>query len=84
VRYEIQEIPGYGGGYRITDTIGDNRVATCWDPHNARLIVSALNAFNGTHDCDNAKPCDAAHPWRCRNQRAMTPCLCLCHRPADV
>lgn len=46
-RYEIQTIKSASKytEYRITDTQGDDRVATCFDAVNAQMIVSALNGF---------------------------------------
>lgn len=32
-------------GYRVTDTEGDNRVATCYDYSNAQTVCSALNKY---------------------------------------
>jgi hypothetical protein len=49
-RYEIQIMhrADEAKHFRITDTIGDNRVATCFVPDNAQLVVDALNAFHGS------------------------------------
>lgn len=48
-RYEIQQIQmpnGQGIDHRITDTMTDSRVATCYHPDNARLVCDALNAYS--------------------------------------
>lgn len=48
-RYEIQTIdsPTEGLNYRITDTRGDNRIATCYDKNHAELVCKALNYYEG-------------------------------------
>ncbi len=47
-RFEIQRLPLKNGtaiDHRITDMRSDSRVATCYDPDNARMVCDALNAF---------------------------------------
>lgn len=44
-RYEVQTVdsPSYGRNYRVTDTDGDNRIATCFEKEHANLVCKALN-----------------------------------------
>lgn len=47
--YEAQEIVGQGErntSYRITHVASDSRIATSYDPKNAKLVVDALNAHD--------------------------------------
>ena len=47
MRYTIELIKSEkdGQNYRITDTLSDSRVATCFLKENAELVCAALNAF---------------------------------------
>lgn len=44
--FSYQPDPGTAGGFRVRDNY-DNRVATCYDEDNAKLVTLALNANSG-------------------------------------
>lgn len=55
-RYQAQFIPGGLGrqpaNYRITDTLSDSRVATCFVQENADYVTAALNAHSLATDIE--------------------------------
>jgi hypothetical protein len=58
-RYTYEAIFHLDGSihYRITDTVGDDRVATCFLEENAKAVTEALNTLEASRLVDMNRPC---------------------------
>ena len=81
-RWEVQEINGSDGhNYRITDTLSDSRLATCYDAWNADYLVDQLNRVESLE-----RELAAANEARERAEKNLQDCsaiLCLSANQVD-